>query len=166
MLIKEQEDYIYNIIEQWQSGYCAGAPMSNEFRLKATEIFALFYNCQSRHKFTQTPDYIYRVIEGEYIPNNTIQNVYYSFSRDLESVITFASKDKRLHSDISLIIATPKYGLNFNAIMYELYENYGEQNRYYNENEILSYIDNNITSIIHFNTLQELIDFAKTYKPH
>ena len=165
MLTKEQEDYIYNTIEQWQSGYCAGTPMPKDFRLRATEIFTLFYNCPLGHKFTQTPDLIYRIIEGEYVSNNTISKAYYSFSQDLESVIMFASKDRRLHSDISLIIATPKCGLNFNAIMHELYENYGEQNRYYNENEILSYIENNIVSIIHFDTLQELIDYAKNYKP-
>lgn len=165
MLTKEQENYIYHIIEQWQSGYCAGAPMPKEFRLKASEIFSLFYNNAHKYKFTQVPSRIYRIIEGQYQPQIIIPNAYYSFSQDLESVILFASKDKWLHSDISLIEATPKYGLNFNSIMNELYENYGEQCRYFHEHEILSYIDNNIISINHFDTLQELIKFYNKSKP-
>lgn len=143
------------ILDTWQTGYCAGSPMSQSFRAKATECFQYYYteitkNYPKYKEVLNTPPVLFRIISGAFKTEKHIVNNYYSFSGSIKGVLYFAEKDRYLKNNISLIISKPRQALNFNLLA-------GYSMRYGRENEYVSKMDwKDIVVCKHFNNIQEL----------
>lgn len=146
------------ILQQWQSAYCAGNPMSDDFREMASTVFQCCYDKikitkQLLEAIEQVPKKIYRILSEPFDINQVKANLYYSFSGSKKGILEVAKKDRYLKSDITLLIATPVQALNYN-LLGEGYE------RYAVEEEIVSKINNkSIIKILHFEKIDDLEKF-------
>lgn len=86
-------------------------------------------------------------------------DLYYSFSSNLEGVKQFATKDKNVRYDLFLIIAKPIEAIDFNLLGNDLFENFN-MSRYYAENEIVSKLNlNAIDSVYYLKNAENIDDY-------
>lgn len=130
----------HEICRDWQSLYCAGSPMPKDFRQRASEYFNKIFtsNLPELQNFKyNTPD-IFRVVKTPYEGKLLyFDDLYYSFSAEINGVKQFATKDKNVRSDLFLIIATPLEAIDFNILGNDLFENFNKS-KFYEEKEIVS----------------------------
>lgn len=147
-----------DIYKKWKTQYCAGSPIPLYFRTEASQHFSFVFNSKDKNynscKYQE--QFIYRVIatphEGKLI---SFDNLYYSFSADIQGVKNFAIHDKNIRNDLFLIIAKPVMALDFNTLGNILFENFN-QSKFYSENEVVSKLKKSTIFAIYY--LQEADD--------
>lgn len=149
---------LFDIYKKWKTQYCAGSPIPLCFRTEASQHFSFVFNNKDKNynSCKYQKQFIYRVIatpyEGKLI---SFDNLYYSFSTDIQGVKNFAVHDKNIRSDLFLIIAKPIMAIDFNALGNTLFENLN-QNKFYSENEVVSKLKKSTILAIYY--LQEADD--------
>ena len=130
----------HEICRDWQSLYCAGSPMPKVFRQKASEYFNKIFTCDrpELQGFKYNKSDIFRVIKTPYKGKLLdFDDLYYSFSSEINGVEQFATKDKNVRFDLFLIIATPLEAIDFNMLGNDLFEGFNES-KFYEEKEVVS----------------------------
>ena len=92
---------LYEICEKWQSLYCAGHPMPKSFRKEASEYFSQIFknNTKKATKLRHYNSPIFRVATIlHYDSLLNFDDLYYSFSSNLQGVKQFAIKDKNVRA--------------------------------------------------------------------
>lgn len=156
---------LYSIIEQWVGGYCAGTTMPESFRKEATfwfdKVFALCKN-NSYSKIIKSNNTIYRVQSLSTDENCIMKydNLYYSFSNDIDGLIQVARKDKFLQNDLIIIEYKPLNPINLNNLLDNMYVGY--KSIYTSENEILSKLSkSNVMSIYYLKEGKDICNYKK-----
>lgn len=127
----------------WRTNYCAGSPMPRSKRKEYSTGFAKIYKLLPSMHYNKTNS-IFRVLD----PINLIyaedtfrlDNLYYSFSSDLEGIRYFCEHDKHFKcGKFILLEALPTQALDYQKLLEGSYEDYSaEKDRYAKEHEIVS----------------------------
>ena len=164
---------IRNIFNEWQGAYCKGYPMPQWFRKEASKVWTKIYYIAKEDTqpspVLQTPSQIYRVLDASNLKQKPIlrlDELYYSFSQNIEDVKYFCDHDGELTRPLLLIIAKPSFALNYNNLGVELYENFLDNSRYANENEIISRLTyHTLLEIYYLKSKEDLLQYnIKGYK--
>lgn len=162
---------IYEILDKWTGVYCAGCKMPKKFRAEASNIFNIIYvksvNNKEASSFTKTNKKIFRVYGIDYgnkRPLIEFDNLYYSFSNDIDGIKSVINHDSYLKSDIIIIEAKPRNAINLTALLNDLYVNYSSM--YLSENEIVSKLHfEDILSVYHLNKSINLDNYKEYGTP-
>lgn len=130
----------HEICRDWKSLYCAGSPIPKSFRQEASEYFNKIFtsNLPRLQNFKYNKSDIFRVVKTPYKGKLLyFDDLYYSFSAEINGVERFAIKDKNVRFDLFLIIANPLEAIDFNMLGNDLFENFN-QNKFYGEKEVVS----------------------------
>lgn len=158
----------WSICERWQFGYCAGSPMPKYFRQIASEYFSMIFKDEreERKNFKYFGKTIYRAV----IPPDSgslikFDNLYYSFSKNVDGLKQVVIKDKCLRSDIFIIEAQPLDAVDFQVIVNNLFGEF-PKNRYYKENEVVSKLTiDSIISIYFLSNANDILDYKNKGTP-
>lgn len=156
---------LYSIIEQWTGVYCAGATMPESFRKDASFWFdKVFKLCkeQSLANVIYSNDNIYRIHVLQIDASCIIKynNLYYSFSNDIDGLIQLARKDKFLKNNLIVIEYKPLNPINLNNLLDNMYVGY--KSIYTSENEILSKLSkSNVINIYYLKEGKDICNYKK-----
>lgn len=131
-----------DVLTQWIEAYCAGYKMPDYFREEATNYFNRVYKICQNHpellNILKTNETILRVYSFNYGKNTLLyfDEMYYSFSNDIDGIKNVVDFDKNLKTDIFIVEAKPRDAINLTELLNTIYENY--QSRFLCENEVIS----------------------------
>ena len=152
------------IFEKWIYEYCSGSRMPKEFREEASDYFQKVYKKANDNSdlcsLLKTNEYIYRVQSFDVDTRKMIEfdDLYYSFSNDINGLYEVVRKDKYLKTNIVLIMAIPKEPINMNELLNLYYDDY--RSRYTKENEIVSKMDmENVIGIWFLKNASDLLSY-------
>lgn len=157
----------YDFINHWIGDFCAGSKMPIDFRKQGTMLFAKLYNtCTQEEKWFKicnSNEIIYRVqtLDEGFEKVIDFNNLYYSFSNDLDGLANVIKYDKNLRTEGILIIESkPNEAINLNELLNDMYEDYSS--RYTCENEIISRLDRkSAKSIYYLKGLTDCLNYKK-----
>lgn len=153
---------VWSIYERWQSGYCAGTPMPKDFRKVASKYFSMIFENEREELkiFKYFGETIYRAIIPPYSGSLIkFDNLYYSFSKNLDGLKQAVVKDKHLRFDIFIIEARPFDAIDFQVLGNDLFKEISKS-RYYKENEVVSKLTiDNIISIYFLSDANDILDY-------
>ena len=149
-------DIFDDVLYKWIHAYCSGSKMSLEFRTEASKMFKLIRS--KTEDFKSCNSIIYRIQAiDEYEKVFRFDDLYYSFSNDIEGLKEVIHFDRNLHNDLILIIAKPLNQINLFELCNDIYENYSS--RYDGEHEILSQIEKgNVEKIYYLKNKDDILD--------
>ena len=95
------EDYFYDMIARWKRDYCVGSPMPENFRKNCSGLFEhICKNGNFQSSKVKNNTLIYRAIDISniiyYNKKFNLDDLYYSFSKDIEGIKNFCSFNKYL----------------------------------------------------------------------
>ena len=163
-----------SIFNEWQGAYCKGYPMPQWFRKEASKMWIkMYYEAKEDIQpfpVLQTPSQIYRVLGVSSLKQKPIlrlDELYYSFSQNIEDVKYFCDHDGELAGPLLLIIAKPSFAVNYNHLGIKLYgKEFIETSRYTAENEIVSRLTSHtLLEVYYLNSKEDLLQYqTKGYK--
>lgn len=136
-----------SILIDWQTMYCCGHKMPISFRERASVYFEEIYDKlkmgdDTIQNFVGCNEVLYRVVSlNRYEDRRDLlifDNLYYSFSNDIIGIESVVKKDRFLRNNVLIIQSLPNKPINYNRLMGDLFENYEDESRYCDENEIVS----------------------------
>ena len=155
-----------DLLQRWRTDYCAGSPMPDLFRENISIGFNQVYQQREDLRYTSELN-LYRVLDPTLLvlgrPFKLNDNLYYSFSADLDGIRYFCSKDKHFKSrKFILIEAKHQEALDYQKLLKDYYLDYNAANdRYAKENEIVSKLSSHNLVGIYLVDLTTLADYAQ-----
>lgn len=154
---------LYSIVEQWTGGYCAGAIMPKTFRIEASFWFDKTFELCKRESLTSiidTNNIIYRIQTLETKEKCVIKydDLYYSFSNDINGLKQVIRKDSYIKSNLIIIEYKPLKPINLNNLLDDMYVGY--KSIYTSENEILSKLSkSNVKNIYYLKDSKDICNY-------
>ena len=157
-------DDFYNFIGRWRTDYCVGSPMPESFRKKCSELFEYIYkNDNFQNSKVKNNTIIYRAIDISNIiycnKKFNLDDLYYSFSKDIEGIQGFCSFDKYLKNGKFILLECESIdALDYEKLLDYLYEDYNPStDRYSKEHEVVSRLNKqSIKNIYYIRQLSDL----------
>lgn len=163
------EDYLYDMIERWKRDYCVGHPMPNKFREECSKLFECIYRNKKYSKcIVSRNTTLYRAIDPSnivyYNHQFSLDDLYYSFSRDIEGIKNFCSFNKYLKSGKFILLECESIdALDYEKLLDYLYEDY-KPDRYSKEHEVVSRLNKqSIKNIYYIKQLSDLENLDQCY---
>lgn len=152
----------YSVLYKWINVYCSGCKMPLYFRKEASSIFKLIRS--NTEEFKSCSKLIYRI---QLIDKNSkvlnLDDLYYSFSDDLEGIKEVIHFDRNLYNNLILIIARPLEQINLFELCCDVYESY--TSRYDGEHEIISLLTKeNLVEVFYLENKNDLNNYKETCK--
>lgn len=163
------EDYFYSMIERWRRDYCVGHPMPNRFREDCSKLFECIYRNKNYLECVMNNSIIiYRAIDPSniiyYNRKFSLDNLYYSFSRDIEGIKNFCSFDKYLKNGKFILLECESMdALDYEKLLDYLYEDY-KPDRYSKEHEVVSRLNKQSIKNIYY--IRQSSDLEKLDQCH